>query len=172
MFLFITGGLDDLDLAGGGCLDLDDPTADFEFVPAMTPKGKGSRAAPAFAPSPVREEPEEEEEEEPMEDEKPMDTKEAMDTEEPMDTAEPAVPSPAAPSPVADPEPEPSPVVMAVEPSPGPRAVPVADTDATPDDFEAKLLAAMAAAEQGGGLSALGGGVANTPRASLSPIRS
>ena len=50
-----------MDLAGGGCLDLDDPTADFEFVPAMTPKGKGSRAAPAFAPSPVREEPEEEE---------------------------------------------------------------------------------------------------------------
>ena len=49
-----------MDLAGGGCLDLDDPTADFEFVPAMTPKGKGSRAAPAFAPSPVREEPEEE----------------------------------------------------------------------------------------------------------------
>ena len=54
------GGLDDLDLAGGGALDLDDPTADFVFVPAMTPKGKGARAAPAFAPSPVREEPEEE----------------------------------------------------------------------------------------------------------------
>jgi hypothetical protein len=40
------GGLDDLDLAGGGALDLDDPTADFVFLPAMTPKGKGARAAP------------------------------------------------------------------------------------------------------------------------------
>ena len=67
-----------MDLAGGGCLDLDDPTADFEFVPAMTPKGKGSRAAPAFAPSPVREEPEEEEEQEAMEKEEAMEEEEAM----------------------------------------------------------------------------------------------
>ena len=67
-----------MDLAGGGCLDLDDPTADFEFVPAMTPKGKGSRAAPAFAPSPVREEPEEEEEQEAMV------TEEAMEEDPPI----------------------------------------------------------------------------------------
>ena len=42
------------------------------------------------------------------------------------------------------------------EPAPAP-------APADPDDFERKLLAAMAAAEHGGGLASLGGGVQNSP---------
>ena len=153
------GGLDDLDLAGGGALDLDDPTADFVFLPAMTPKGKGARAAPAFAPSPVREEPEEEdgpeeaaaaaEEEAATE----MNNAEVKTEEAPMTAFEP--------SPIVAAEPEPAmPEPAMPEPAMPEPAMPAAAAD---DEFERKLLAAMAAAERGGGLSALGGGVANTP---------
>ena len=173
------GGLDDLDLAGGGALDLDDPTADFVFLPAMTPKGKGARAAPAFAPSPVREEPEEEDgpEEAAAAEEEEAATeinKAEVKTEEAPMTAfepspivaaepDPAMPEPAMPEP-AMPEPampEPAmPETAMPEPAMPEPAMPAAAAD---DEFERKLLAAMAAAERGGGLSALGGGVANTP---------
>ena len=165
-------GLDAFQSISKGLLEEDD---DFDFAPSFTPKA--AKGPGAFAPSPVREEEEDvAEEEAAVEEAKAGALEEIVEEEEEEAAAEAAVEPAAEPdAPPAAPEAAEDRAPVALEPPVAPEPPETAEAD---DAFERKLRAAMEAAERGGGLAGLSGGMQNSPpggstarpAAALSPV--
>ena len=160
-------GLDAFQSITKGLLEEDD---DFDFAPSFTPKA--AKGPGAFAPSPVREEEEEEEEEEEKEEEDAVAEEEEagplegiVEEEEEAEVADAEV---AEEEEVADEAAaaraarEPPASEAAREEAPVAPEPPAAEAEAE-DAFERRLRAAMEAAERGGGLASLTGGMQNSP---------
>ena len=160
-------GLDAFQSITKGLLEEDD---DFDFAPSFTPKA--AKGPGAFAPSPVREEEEEEEEEEEKEEEDAVAEEEVagplegiVEEEEEAEVAEAEVAKEeevAAEAAAARAAPEPPASEAAREEAPVAPEPPAAEAEAE-DAFERRLRAAMEAAERGGGLASLSGGMQNSP---------
>ena len=166
-------GLDAFQSIAKGLLEEDD---DFDFAPSFTPKA--AKGPGAFAPSPVREEEEDvAEEEAAVEEAKAGALKEIVEEEEEEAAAEAAVEPAAEPHappaaephapPAAEPDVPPAASKAAEDRAPVAPEPPIApeppETAEADDAFERKLRAAMEAAERGGGLAGLSGGVQNSP---------
>ena len=159
-------GLDAFQSISKGLLEEDD---DFDFAPSFTPKA--AKGPGAFAPSPVREE-----EEDVAEEEAAVEEAKAGALEEIVEEEEEAAAAEAAVEPAAEPDAPPAAPEAAEDRAPvAPEPPETAEAD---DAFERKLRAAMEAAERGGGLAGLSGGVQNSPpggstarpAAALSPV--
>ena len=145
---------------------------DFDFAPSFTPKA--AKGPGAFAPSPVPEEDEAVEEEQ---EEQAPPFEGVVEEEEEGEVAEEDA-AEAAAEPAAEPEAPPPASAAAEEEAPVAPEPTATETAETNDAFERKLRAAMEAAERGGGLAGLSGGMQNSPpggstarpAAALSPV--
>ena len=130
---------------------------DFDFAPSFTPKSV--KGPGAFAPSPVQEEDDE------VEEEQALPSEEIVEEEGKGEVVE-EVPVDVAVEPAAEPKAPPSASEAAEERASvalEPTAAAATETVEADDAFERKLLAAMEAAERGGGLAGLSGGMQNSP---------
>ena len=130
---------------------------DFDFAPSFTPKA--AKGPGAFAPSPVPEEDEAVEEEQ---EEQAPPFEGVVEEEEEGEVAEEDA-AEAAAEPAAEPEAPPPASAAAEEEAPVAPEPTATETAETNDAFERKLRAAMEAAERGGGLAGLSGGMQNSP---------